>query len=151
MPLPTSPTILLAAAGLSLVLGWVLRFRVRGIWESFFFSSILLAGYLLYADPMTSTAIADGPNFRRVWVNDPLAVSEQWLVLAFGFLSGIAMCSKGTSRPSEFKLQLVFFFNFFFRRSVDVRNPIAFCCQRIKRLFLSIICHSRFDVRRTVE
>jgi NADH-quinone oxidoreductase subunit N len=86
MPLPASPTILLAAAGLALITGGYLTVHVRRIWGLYFLMALLAAAYCLWID-----APVVGRDGRHVWNNDPFAISEQWLVLVFGLLSGIAL------------------------------------------------------------
>ncbi len=89
MPIPTPPTILLAAGGLALVSGRFLAGRFSKIWEGYFFVSLLVSSVCLWMDPITSNATA--ASLRAVWTNDSLAVSEQWLGLLFGLISGIAL------------------------------------------------------------
>ena len=91
MPLPTPPTMLLAAAGLAMVSGRYLHFRFNGIWGTYYVVAILVAAYGLWSDPIATPGAIGGLDIRRVWINDPLAISEQWLVLAFGLLSGVAL------------------------------------------------------------
>ena len=42
-------------------------------------------------DPQTSSPSPDSLNLNRIWINDPLAIWEQWVVLTFGLLAGVAL------------------------------------------------------------
>ena len=91
MPLPTPPTMLLAAGGLAMVSGPFLRFRLSGFWRWYFFLSLLIAACGIFMDPQTSTPSLETLNVNRVWINDTLAIWEQWVVLTVGLLSGVAL------------------------------------------------------------
>ncbi len=91
MPLPTPPTMLLAAGGLAMVSGPFLRFRLSGFWRWYFFLSLLIAACGIFMDPQTSTPSLETLNVNRVWINDTLAIWEQWVVLTFGLFSGVAL------------------------------------------------------------
>ena len=97
MPLPVSPSLLLAAAGLLLIMGRFPGFRNRWTLEIFSFIALLASAWFLYTDPVPSVAKVNGATVgnaqaSQVWVNDRLAVSEQWVIIAFGMLSGISLC-----------------------------------------------------------
>ncbi len=91
MPLPVSPTILLAAACIALVIGPHVRFRAHWVWSLFFLTAMVLAAYALITDPVPTAEPAIGIQKESAWVHDSLAQAEQWIVLAFGVLTGIAV------------------------------------------------------------
>ena len=87
MPLPASPTILLAAASIALIFGRSFQFRFKGICAFYFLSAVLLAVYCLSTESIVSSVPIEGSLVRMVWKNDALAVCQQWLVLIFGLLT----------------------------------------------------------------
>jgi NADH:ubiquinone oxidoreductase subunit 2 (subunit N) len=90
MSLPTSSTMLLAAGGLAMVSGPIFRFRFPEFWKWYFFVSLFIAACGMFMDPPTLSPTIENLNVNRVWINDRLAIWEQWLVLTFGLLSGVA-------------------------------------------------------------
>ena len=91
MSFPTPPTILLAAGGLAMVSGPILRFRFPEFWKWYFLVSVLIAAGGIFIDPLTPSPSIETLNVNRAWVNDTLAIWEQWVVLTFGLLSGVAL------------------------------------------------------------
>ncbi len=89
MPLPVSTTILLAAASIALIFGRFGHVRADGLRRLFFFVVLLLASYSLWIEPTQPFSSVDDFEIHTVWSQDALALSEQWLVLAFGLLAGI--------------------------------------------------------------
>ncbi len=86
MPLPLSPTILLAVGGLLLVAGrWVRDARwCEAAWLAgwLYAAFVLATGGLVPMDPAARMAL------RSVWAADELAVVGQGLALAFGLMFG---------------------------------------------------------------
>ncbi|HEY0980765.1 hypothetical protein [Schlesneria sp.] len=101
MPLPTPPTLLLAAGGIALVWGHFHKVHPRFAWGGFSLAAVLIAVACLWFDPVTTTEQSESIHRHRVWINDPLAVSEQGLVLAFGLLAGFALLDRSTFSPNE--------------------------------------------------
>ena len=91
MSFPTPPTILLAAGGLAMVSGPIFRFRLPEFWKWYFLVSLLIAAGGTFIDPLTPSPALETLNVNRAWVNDTLAIWEQWVVLTFGLLSGVAL------------------------------------------------------------
>ena len=91
MPLPTPPTILLAAGGLAMVSGRFLSAHSSVVWGWYFVLSLTAAAGGLLFDPVTLPEGAVTVAMDRIWINDPLAVSQQWLVLLFGLFSGLVV------------------------------------------------------------
>ncbi len=90
MSFPTPPTMLLAAGGLAMVSGPFLRLRIPEFWKWYFLVSLLIAACGIFMDPLTLPPTLETLNLNRVWINDPLAIWEQWLVLTFGLLMAVA-------------------------------------------------------------
>lgn len=91
MPLPTSMTILLSAASIGLIFWRSVPLRFSWARGLFFFMALILTAGSLWIDCVPSSQqterfVAQG----GVWNNDGLAQSEQWLVLLFSFLAGLA-------------------------------------------------------------
>ena len=91
MSLPTPPTMLLAAGGLAMVSGPFLCFRYPEFWRWYFLFSLLIAACGIFMDPLSPSPTLETLNLNRIWINDPLAIWEQSLVLTFGLMSGVAM------------------------------------------------------------
>ena len=85
MPLP--PMILLAAGGLALVSGRFLPQRPTIAWGIYFLLALLLSAGSLWVDPLIAVATFNPADVYRVWTNDRLAASMQWLALLFGVLT----------------------------------------------------------------
>lgn len=84
MPLPAAPLLLLAVAGMALILGrWVSTSRwYEGIWLAAMLGS---AGLMISGEfPLEA-----GADSSATWSADPLAVAGQSLALVFGLLFGI--------------------------------------------------------------
>ena len=91
MSLPAPPTLLLAAGGLAMVSGPILRIRFPEFWKWYYLFSLFIAACGIFMDPQTSSPSPDSLNLNRIWINDPLAIWEQWVVLTFGLLAGVAL------------------------------------------------------------
>ena len=89
MPLPASPMLLLAAAGLALIGGRYLR--ASWFWGLYFLSAMLGAALAMAADQGLPSSQIDILDLRLAWSRDALTLAEQWLVWMFGLLTGIAM------------------------------------------------------------
>ncbi len=74
-----------------MVSGPMLRFRFPKFWKWCFLFSLFIGACGLFMDPLTPSPSPDTLNLNRIWINDPLAVWEQWLVLTFGLLAGVAL------------------------------------------------------------
>jgi NADH:ubiquinone oxidoreductase subunit 2 (subunit N) len=91
MPLPTTPTILLAAGGLAMVAGRFVPARFGFVWGWLFLVTLLSAAFAQIWIPVSTEAIVVDFERHRVWIHDALAISEQWLVLTFGLCMGILL------------------------------------------------------------
>lgn len=99
MPLPTPPTLLLAAGGIALVWGHYRKVHPPLVWGIYSLAALLIAACGLWADPVTPTVQLESLHHHRVWINDPLAICEQGLVLLFAFLAALALIDReNTSR-----------------------------------------------------
>ena len=94
MPLPTPPTLLLAAGGIALVWGHYRPVHSPVTWGWYSLAALLFTAGSLWADSVTPTHAPELPPHHRVWINDPLAISEQALVLVFGLLAGVALLDR---------------------------------------------------------
>lgn len=108
MPVPLTPTILLAAASLALLCGRQLPLQWNWIFRIFFLLTCLVASGFLITEPVVQLDSGDSPLIAT-WKNDPLACSEQWIVIGFGiciggFLFGSDQAASDRSRTYGFLL-----------------------------------------------
>lgn len=93
MLLPLPPTILLAAAGLALIAGRLLSRQSAMIWGWCFLIAMLAAAGGAVSDLATPSINPAAVDFQRYWTNDGLAISQQWVLLLFGLVLGLPMCT----------------------------------------------------------
>lgn len=103
MPIPASPTILLAVASVALLCGRSLPVRLNWIPSYGFLIAGLLAAYFLVREPVV-TWDAAGALPLSTWNNDGFALSEQWIVLAFGVLFGFSILDSPLHRSDSSRL-----------------------------------------------
>lgn len=104
MPLPVSPTILLAAGSLALLCGRYARARRHSVTATVLLIVGLLAGFFLSTEPLISSSAVESSARHVAWKNDGLAFSEQWIVLIFGLLAGSAIFSSPAQRQDSSKV-----------------------------------------------
>ena len=110
MPLPTPPTLLLAAGGIALVWGHYRPIHLPFIWGGYSLVALFIAAGGLWADSVNPTDLHESLHHHRVWINDPLAISEQALVLVFGLLAAVAQLDRKVINRNTAKDQGFFLF-----------------------------------------
>ena len=91
MPLPLPPTILLAVASIALLCGRHLPTRIRWVTGSALIIAGLMASYFLSIEPLITSDAVESVTGPTAWKNDGLAFCEQWIILIFGFLTGVSI------------------------------------------------------------
>ena len=89
MPLPTPPTIMLAAGGLALVLGRLLPRRFSTYWGWYFVIALVLVACNLGIDLVGISGLDRPFDSNLAWSNTSLVLAEEWAVLLFGLLSAL--------------------------------------------------------------
>jgi len=101
MPTPTPSSILLAFASVAVLAGRWSRVKDNAYWFAAVLVVLILAAAGVVMAPLTSTISEDLLRRQSVWINDPLAACEQWLILFVGLLTALSMIDiQERERPS---------------------------------------------------
>jgi len=100
MQIPASSMVLLAAGGMAIICGRFLRVPMRPVVGLIFYLAILGVAGVMSIEAIVPVEQHGETHVRSVFINDALAHSEQWLVLAFGVMTGIAAVDSSRKSPA---------------------------------------------------
>lgn len=100
MQIPVTPTIVLAAASLAIIVGRICHVRIPPVWGLAYFITTLLIASPLSIEPFIAAESRQDSASKSAFLNDSLSRSEQWVVIGFGFLTGIALVNSARTKPS---------------------------------------------------